>query len=114
MTKQEWIARYEKKAEPFEVQEGEEVVFSPEKGIFVWKPLDEETIYIDHSSVNDIAWLMGKAREITLREGRKRFATITKRNPVAFQRLTKAHFLPADSRMAYDGTWYWAFEMVVK
>lgn len=112
MSISDWIKKYEGKTEPFIIQEGEELYFTPEHGFIVWRMIGD-TLYIDHTSTDDVRWAREKCREIGKAHGATRMFTFTLRNPRAFQKITGAHFAPQESRTLANGVFYWAFEDVI-
>lgn len=112
MTMQEWIERYEKKAEPFEPEEGSEIFFRQDKGIVCYKVMGD-TLYIDHTSTDDWKWGRDSMAKIARERGCKRLMTYVFRNPKAYARLTGAHLVPRESRYLANGKFYWAFEEVL-
>lgn len=109
MTMQEWIDRYEAKAEKFSIDDDTHVFFSPEDGFICWQKIGE-SLYLNHTCVKDVEWARARAYELAKENGCRYLITLVKRNPVAYQRLTRAHFVPGESRRLANGEFYWAFE----
>ena len=55
MTKEQWIAKYEQKAEPFSMTPGYNLWFRSDKGFFLWRVKDG-IFEIDHTCTNDIRY----------------------------------------------------------
>jgi hypothetical protein len=87
-TMKEWITWYERKTgEKFESFPGYSFEFYPDKGFLFWKQ-DRETFMIGPAVTTDWIfwrnWAMYKAKKLGCKLGR----TFTRRNDVAFVRLT--------------------------
>ena len=67
MTKEQWIAKYEQKAEPFSMTAGYKIWFRADKGFFLWRAQDG-VLGISHTSTNDIHFMLGEMMEIAKRQ----------------------------------------------
>lgn len=63
MTKEQWIAKYEQKAEPFSMTPGYNLWFRADKGFFLWKAKDR-ILGISHTSTNDIHFILKEMMRI--------------------------------------------------
>lgn len=116
MTLNEWIARYEDKAERYVPEEGSTRFFEPEHG-FMDYIIKNEAIIVDHTCTNDIHYMHDKAREIGRAHGCTTLYTSTYRSPKAYMRLNvKDSVGGLDLRQSgyrKNGKFYWVFEEVL-
>lgn len=112
MTLLEWIEKYEKKAEPWDLQPGYSILYRSDKGFFNWRA-NGLAFDIDHTSTNDIKWMMDKASELAREHGCKFLRALTLHDPAAFMRLTGARLNMPLSGVRQNGTFYWCFEKEV-
>ena len=108
MKMQEWVLKYEAKAEPFALEDGFQLFLDESKGFLCWKVVDD-VLYIDHTSTDDQAWMHEKIRELGKEHGCRMALTYTFRDPRAYVRLTGAHVDLSESRWMRNGRFYWAF-----
>ncbi len=113
MTFSDWVAKYEKKAEDFEILPGFEVYFEADKGFMVYG-IEDGKIIIDHTCCNDIHYFKEKARELGRRNHCSLLWLQTFRNPRAYYRLahtTDPSWLNLEaSGWRPNGKFYWVFE----
>jgi hypothetical protein len=109
----EWIKKYEKKAERFSIPDGFLLHYEPDKGFFLYKKLDKAFI-IDACSTNNIHWAQQKANDMAKERGCTFLSTQTHRDPAAYMRLTKAEINLSLSGVRKNGLMYWVFEKAVK
>ena len=111
MTKEQWIAKYEQKAEPFSMTPGYNLWFRADKGFFLWRAQDG-VLGISHTSTNDIQFMLGEMMKIAKCNNCILLRTATIHNPAAFIRLMGTHINL--SRSAYhNGRFYWFMEKEV-
>ena len=82
MTKEQWIAKYEKKAEPFSMTPGYNLWFRADKGFFLWKAKDG-ILGISHTSTNDIHFMLKEMMRIAKENNCSYLRTATVHNPAA-------------------------------
>lgn len=111
MTKEQWIAKYEQKAEPFSMTPGYNLWFRANKGFFLWKAQDG-VLGISHTSTNDIQFMLGKMMEIAKRNNCTLLRTATIHNPASFMRLMGSH-LNLERSDWHNGRFYWFMEREV-
>lgn len=111
MTIEEWIARYERKAEKFSIPTGFQLFFSQEKGFFLWRAQDG-VLGISHTSTNDIHFMLGEMMEIAKRNNCTLLRTATIHNPASFMRLMGSH-LNLERSDWHNGRFYWFMEKEV-
>lgn len=116
MTMQEWIKKYEAKANPVHF-EGWTVHYEEDKGFLAWKKYGEALIMGD--CCGDFAWIHDYCMEKARENGCRVLATFTKRNPRAFIRKAymmgyNVHFDVSGSRYHPNGKWYWLMTEAVK
>lgn len=107
MKMQEWVLKYEAKAEPFALEDGFQLFLDESKGFLCWKVVGN-VLVIDHCSTDDIAWVHEKIREIGREHGCRVAITYTFRNPRAYVRLAGAHIDLSESKWMKNGRFYWA------
>lgn len=111
MTLQDWIAKYEKKAERFNIPPGFLLDYVPHKGFMVWR-ISGRVLEIYHTCTNDFAYWHDKAYEAAREAGCIKIRTNTARDPVAYMRKSKGN-IRVDLSHAKDGRFYWVFEQEV-
>jgi len=109
VTLQDWIDRYEAKAEPVHF-DGWDVHFESDKG-FLTSRVAGDVLFMG-DCCGDFAWIHDYCMERARESGCKTLATFTKRNPVAFLRKAYSfgydvHFDAGGSRFLANGLWYW-------
>lgn len=114
MTLDEWIAKYEGKAEKYERLENAQRYFVPEHG-FMDYVIENGSIIVDHTCTDDIHYMHQKAREIGKENGCTSLFVSTHRNPKAYLRLNKFAGTLNLQLSGYrpNGKFYWFFEEVL-
>lgn len=113
MKLEDWITKYEKEAEKFELLLGFSVYYEPDKGFICWRAF-KNILEIDHTCTNDIKWADAKCVELAKQHHCNILRTATKRNPSAYMRFTKATPNLSLSGVRPNGFMYWVFERPVK
>jgi hypothetical protein len=108
----EWIAKYEKKAEKFELLPGFQIYYEPDKGFFCWHKFGD-VFEIDHTCTENVTWAHDKCVEMAKARGCKMLRTATSRDPSGYMRLTKSTPNIALSGIRPNGTFYWIMEKKV-
>jgi len=109
LTLQQWITKYEQKAEKFTLLSGFVIYFEPEHGFFCWK-VTGNAFEIDHTCTNNIHWVHNKCMEMARWHGCKLLRTATMHNPAAYMRLIKVTPNIVLSGIRPNGKFYWIFE----
>ena len=109
MTIEQWIQKYEKRAEKFDVPPGYKIFYDTDKGFMLWRVYDE-AIEIDHCCTNDINYMIRVAEQKARENGVNLIRTMTYKNPAAYLRLTKSHLDIGRSHVLANGLFYWCFE----
>lgn len=112
MTLEQWIAKYEQKAEKFILLPGFTIYYKPEKGFFCWRKTGD-VLEIDHTCTNDHNWAETEAILIAKKHHCKLICTQTFCDPAAYMRLTKAKINISLSGIRPNGKMYWVFEKEV-
>lgn len=93
MTLAEWVAKYESKTgENFSFPDGFKLAFDEAHGFFLFKPDYRDGVLfinIAHTCTDSWSWVIETLRPYAIALGAKYYATATKRNEKAYQRLTK-------------------------
>lgn len=114
MTKEQWIDKYENKAEKFKLLPGFAMYFEPDKGFFCWAVING-IFEVDHSCINDIRYMDTVGNNIAKMYGCKLMRTAVFRDPIAYLRLYKGSRLNWPlSRVRANGLMYWIMEKEVK
>jgi hypothetical protein len=108
----DWITKYEAEAEPLTPLPGFQCYYEPDKGFFYWHVCNN-VFEVDHTCTNDIAYMFQVANDMAKRRGCTVMLTVTKRDPVAYMRLTKAKINLTYSGIRPNGNMYWCFEKEV-
>ena len=109
MTIEQWIQKYEKSAEKFDVPPGYKIFYDTDKGFMLWR-MHDGAIEIDHCCTNDINYMIRVAEQKARENGVNLIRTMTYKNPAAYLRLTKSHLDIGRSRVLANGLFYWCFE----
>lgn len=112
MTLNDWIAKYEQKAEKFVLLPGFSIHFEPDKGFFCWR-VWQNVFEIDHTCTDDHAWAYNMVMQMAKERGCRLLRTATFRNPAAYMRLFKGTPNLALSGLRPNGKFYWIFEKEV-
>ncbi len=113
MTREEWIKKYEAKAEKFNLLPGFSIYFEPDKGFFCWH-VWRDVLEVDHTCTNDIMYMVGVANNIAKMYKCNLMRTCTCRDPVAYAKLNKGSQINLPlSCVKANGKMYWTFEREV-
>jgi hypothetical protein len=113
MKLEDWIAKYEQEAEKLIILPGFSCYYEPDKGFFYWH-VWQNVFEVDHTCTNDIAHMFQVANDMAKLRGCTLMRTATKRDPVAYMRLTKAKPNLTFSGIRPNGRFYWVFERQVQ
>lgn len=108
----DWIKKYEKKAEKFKVLPGFSIYYEPDKGFFCWKVIGN-VFEVDHTCTNDVQHFYKVANDMAKEQGCILMRTQTFHNPSAYMRLSKARLNLELSGVRPNGKMYWVFEKEV-
>ena len=119
MTLSEWIALYERKAEPYVESERFQLHFDEGHGFVQWTKLDGDVLFMGACCSNDIRWAYGWVKAKAKELGCRTLATMTCRNPRAFLRRayaigSNAHIDLPRSGWLDNGRWYWFLTEAVR
>lgn len=109
MTFEQWVTKYEQKAEKYILLPGFSIYFEPDKGFFCWNVF-RDVFEIDHTCTNDIKWAYGKCLEMAKQRNCILLRTATNRSPGSYMRLTKGIPNLSLSGVRANGKMYWIFE----
>lgn len=112
MTLQQWINKYERKAESYVVIPGFSLYFEPNKGFFLYAKIGD-AFEIDATCTNDIHHFADVANKMAKQRGCRFIRTQTFHDPAAYMRLTKADINISLSGVRSNGRMYWVFEKKV-
>ena len=104
----DWIKKYEKKAEPFSIPSGFVLWFEPNKGFFLYAK-NGDYLEIDATCTTDIKAIMAVANAKAKIYGCRFLRTQTHRDPIAYMRLTGATPDFGLSGHRDNGLMYWVF-----
>lgn len=113
MTLEQWITKYEKKAEKYDLLLGFSIYFEPDKGFFQWHVWND-VFEVNHSCTNDAQYMLKVANDMAKKRGCKIIRTAVKRNPASYMRLMKCTPNIPLSRVRPNGIFYWVFDKEVK
>ena len=92
MTFEQWVDKYEHKTgEPFSIGDEFQLAFDEAHGFFVFKPDYRDGVLfinIAHTCVDEWKWVINTLEPYAHAIGATYYATATKRNPRAYQKLT--------------------------
>ncbi|WP_110953040.1 hypothetical protein [Anaerosinus massiliensis] len=112
MTLDDWIKRYEKKAEKFSLIPGFSIYYEPDKGFFCYK-ITGNVFEVDHTCTNDVKHLVTVAQYKAKKHNCKVIVTQTLHDPAVFMRLLKWNIRIDLSGIRDNGKMYWVFEKEV-
>ena len=117
MKMEEWLKRYEDKAEPWKLGEGYRMFFDEEKGLIDYAIAEddgERAFIIGNCSTKDMAWFYSWCKAKAEEEGCTVMYTSTMRNPKAYVRKAwsfgaRPHLDIKRSGKHPNGKFYWIF-----
>ncbi|WP_196592416.1 hypothetical protein [Pectinatus frisingensis] len=109
MQLRDWIKKYAKEAEPFNLADGFKIHFEQDKGFICYRVKDD-IFEIDHTCTTDIRYFRDMSFRLTKELGCHTLRVMTMRNPASYVRVTKTHLNLKLSGIRPNGKWYWVFE----
>lgn len=112
-TLNDWVKKYEAKAEKLDILPGFSLDYVPGKGFMCWKVIGR-VFEIGHTCTNDVKFFENRAIEAAKEMGCVKIRTQTFRDPVAYRRLTGAIIRWDLSGVRPNGKMYWVFDKEVR
>jgi hypothetical protein len=110
---EEWIKKYESKAEKYIHLPGYQVYFEPDKGFFLYAQFGP-VFEVDHVCTNDVKHMYKTANDMAKARGCTLLRTQTFHSPAPFMRLLKCTPNLTLSGIRPNGRMYWCMEKKVK
>jgi hypothetical protein len=108
-TLEDWVKKYEKKAEPFELKQGFSLYFNKRRGFFCYRAVGG-VFEIDHTCTNNVKEIFQIANIMAKERSCNMVRTATYRDPAAYLRLLKGKINLSLSGLRPNGKFYWVFE----
>lgn len=113
MTLDEWITKYEDKAEKYIRLPGFHLYFEPDKGFFLWRVIGD-VFEVEDCCTNDFRYFTEVSNSIAKGYGCRTMRTCNTRNPVAFWRMYGYPSINWSlSGIRPNGKFYMVYEMEV-
>jgi len=109
---EEWIAKYEKEAEKFELLPGFSIYFESDKGFFCWGTR-QGVFEVDHCCTTDAKYMNDKANDMAKEMHCHTLRTATSRKPATYMRFMKCTPNLSLSGIRPNKKMYWVFERKV-